>query len=331
MNLRSRSAAFTLLELLVVLAILAIVTALAVRSLDGVQDQHRYEANRTGFDQLKAAIVGSDDDRGSDGTRTVSGFVADLGRLPRTVTQSIDDEPMLTLAELLERGPIPEFAIRRATGIEIADSADEDPQVLVATGWRGPYLRLPLGAKTLLDGWGNPYVSPVSETVTVARLLNVAGDPLTSEGQAIEKIRHLGANGTLGGTSYDEDEVLELSGSFTATLTGRIEVLSPNSDDPEDTLVSEDSTQSVTIRVYGPNPANAAQIAVIARTTVQFDTNPLPWVIPAAPAGATVGPRTVRAYLHATGGSIQPNGRRSAVKKVTVRSGTNVVDFKIDR
>lgn len=330
--MRHRNAGFTLLELLVVLAILAIVTGLAVRSLDGVQDQHRYDTNRTGVDQLRAAIVGSDDDRASDGARTVSGFVADLGRLPRTVAQMIDDESMLTLAELFERREIPEFAVRQATGTEIADPSDEDPEVFIAGGWRGPYVRLPLGAKTLLDGWGNPYVSPVSGNVPVPRLLNAHSNPLTSEGQAIERIQHLGANGSAGGDSYDQDEVFDLSGSATAKLTGRISVISDDPNDPEDTLVPADSSQSVTIRVFGPNPANAAQTAVIARTIIRFDTNPLPWEIPASPAGSTVGPRMVRAYLHVTGVNVASSAlRRSAVKAITVRSGVNVVDFKVDR
>lgn len=334
MNPRSRSAAFTLLELLVVLAILAIVTALAVRSLDGVQDQHRYEGNQIGFEQLNAAIVGSEDDRAPDGTRTVSGFVADLGRLPRTVTRTINTSPLLTLEELWDRGSIPPFAVRRATGIEITTPADEDAQIVLAVGWRGPYLRPALRAETLLDGWGNPYVSPVSGSEPAPRLLDASGSPLTTPGQSIGQIQHLGANGIPGGDLYDQDDVLDLAGDFQATLRGSIRVISEDPDDPEDTLeaIPPPGTKSVTVRVFGPNPENAAQLAVIARTTVEFASNPITWAIPASPAGATVGPRMVRAYLHASGDDVAGSAtRRSAVKSVTVRPGENVVDFKIDR
>src|SRR5688572_22825214 len=89
-------AGFTLLELVVVLAILAITTGLAVRALDRVEDQRRFESAQRGFEELSEAVLGSPDDRNVDGTRTISGFVADMGRLPRTT----DEGGALTLQEL---------------------------------------------------------------------------------------------------------------------------------------------------------------------------------------------------------------------------------------
>ena len=68
MNPRNRSAAFTLLELVVVLAILSLVTVLAMRSIGGVEDQRHFEANQQGMDQLQFAVLGSPEDRGADGS-----------------------------------------------------------------------------------------------------------------------------------------------------------------------------------------------------------------------------------------------------------------------
>ncbi|MES2571601.1 MAG: prepilin-type N-terminal cleavage/methylation domain-containing protein, partial [Verrucomicrobiota bacterium] len=156
MNPRSRNA-FSLLELLVVLAILAIVTALAVRSLDGVESQRRYESAQRGLQELSDAVLGSPDDRNADGSRTVGGFVADMGRLPMT-----SGAMELELRELWENpNPGAAFDVRAAILENGVADADKDPQVLVPGGWRGPYLRLPLGASTLLDAWGNPITSPI--------------------------------------------------------------------------------------------------------------------------------------------------------------------------
>src|SRR4051812_47329304 len=74
--------AFTLVELLVVLFILVILSAIAVQSLEGVQDQTRYEATQRGIQNIQDAIVGPASQRQPDGTLMVSGFVADIGRLP---------------------------------------------------------------------------------------------------------------------------------------------------------------------------------------------------------------------------------------------------------
>src|SRR5262245_36481323 len=54
-----RHAGFTLLELVVVLTILAVVTTLAMRSIDGLQDEARYDASQRLLQDIEFAVLGS--------------------------------------------------------------------------------------------------------------------------------------------------------------------------------------------------------------------------------------------------------------------------------
>ena len=315
--------AFTLLELVVVLAILAVVTTLAIRSLDHLEDQSRYEATTRGQEELSAAVFGSPDDRAADGTRTVSGFVADMGRLP--ITTGAND---LAISELWVNPGVP-CDVRPAIIANGVPHASEDPQVLVAGGWRGPYLRLPIGATTWLDGWGNPMTSPATasppdpDSTGYARLRDAANNPIITAGQEIRIISHLGANGRLDAsdTGYDRDGGLSFTDEmFKTSLTGQIEVLegeSPATADPADT---------VTIRVFSPNLSDPAKISVVS-ILIPFNANPVTWTIP----GATIGPRVVRAYFDDANASGTTAYRKSSVKHVTLRPGVNFVDLTIDR
>ena len=78
----------TLIELVVVLAILAVLAGVAVRSLEPIADQSRYEATLKTLESVKNAIV--EDRIQSNGTRHVSGFVSDVGRLPESTWMLID-------------------------------------------------------------------------------------------------------------------------------------------------------------------------------------------------------------------------------------------------
>ncbi len=323
----SNKGGFTLLELVVVLAILAVVTTLAMRSLDHVLDGKREETNRLAIEELRDAVLGSPDDHAADGTRTISGFVADMGRLPLAVEINGD----LTLAELW-MDPGVRFDIRPAIPDHGVPAGFADPQVLVAGGWRGPYLHLPMGSSQWMDGWGNPMITrlnngglnPVGEGY--ARLRNIADEPLNSAGQEIRLVRHLGADGILDGTEtgYNQDGfVMFGDSSVLSSVTAQVEVMDETDEDqPEDI----DPGYLVTLCVFHPDPADASKIKVRTET-VPFSSNPV--VLPVI-GDVPQGPRAVRGYLHPVADAAN-SFRRSAVRNLVLRPGPNFVELRIDR
>lgn len=136
MNTQTRTlrGGFTLLELLVVLVILTILTVVAVHTVDGLQDQTRFEATQRGLREVEEAVLGPANVRQPDGSLLITGFVADMGRLP-----SNPSELWLKPDDALV------FKKRTVGTVELF------------AGWRGPYLKMPVGG-TLLDGWGKPFV-----------------------------------------------------------------------------------------------------------------------------------------------------------------------------
>jgi hypothetical protein len=73
----------------------------------------------------------------------VPGFLSDLGRLPMVISDGD--------RELLELWQIP-------AGVA-PSHLEQDPvdsEVLLAVGWRGPYLQLPVGSSRVSDGFGSP-------------------------------------------------------------------------------------------------------------------------------------------------------------------------------
>jgi hypothetical protein len=308
-----------LLELLVVLSILAIVTALAVRSLDGIEDQRRHEATMKGLEALRDAVLGDPGERADDGSRMLSGFVADLGRLPRTTLSESGRE--VDLGELW-RPSGARFAVRPATEDHGVPPEHADPDVLVPGGWRGPYVRLPLGARALLDGWGFPIASPHdgSPSDADARLRDAADQAIVEPGKEVRIVRVLGADGRRdeGGvqSGYDGDEeIVFAEGDFRAVLEGYVDV------DPQL------EPKEITVRLYGPTTEGAGPIGV-AHVTEGLDAGEkqISFSLP-----ATAGPRMVRAYLHAVGVQAASDAeKRSRVRQVVLRAGENLIQIDLD-
>lgn len=312
---------FTLLELVVVLAILAVVATLATREIGYIQDQGRFETTQRGFEEIKAAILGQPGARSADGAMEVIGFVADMGRLPRAAFLSTTNE--LTLSELwINPNPGISFDLRPAT---------DDPDVRVPGGWRGPYIRLPLGAATLRDGWGNAYVSPVPPVIpepndiSYARLRDATDNPLTAAGQDVRIVRHLGANSWRDtfDVGYDRDmEIKFRDEDFRAGLKGYVDIKTRYGSDP----VGSNGVETVTVRVFGPDPENATLIKEW-NTSVTLISSQVFWEIPISPQGLTIGSRAVRAYL-----SVGSNVCwKSMVKIVTLGAGINPMNLEINR
>lgn len=121
--------AFTLIELVVALAILAIAAHLASIGLERAAAQRRSAEAARRLSQLRDAVWSI----GADGRQR--GFLCDVGRLPRS------------LSELWTRpADVREFAVTNTGG-----------GAWVPTGWRGPYIRLEAGKRAFYDPWGNDF------------------------------------------------------------------------------------------------------------------------------------------------------------------------------
>ena len=153
--------AFTLIELVVVLVVIGVVTHLAVVEFAHVVDGKREAAADAQLENVRDAVF-----RMTPGGEC-EGFLADMGRLPRPVELDANGAIAAwaptngTLAELWLKPPAAKaYALRQATTNNLCVAEEEmaslkDENIWVATGWRGPYLRLPLAKSRLFDPWGN--------------------------------------------------------------------------------------------------------------------------------------------------------------------------------
>ena len=298
-------AGLTLLELLAVLVILAIATTVAVTATDGLIEQSRYEATQETLRSVHAAVVGDAHVRQPDGSLMITGFVADLGRLPRAVLEDLDGDGVaeLALSELWRRpAGVEAFGVKQATDVYVEPPTLADPAVYVACGWRGPYVRLPIGATDLRDGWGEP-----------PELLDVEDDPIVAAGDLIAQVR------SVGGLGYGGD----LRAVFRRAATGEdyVGALVTGEVRRWDAATGsyrypKQSDGDVRIVLFGPNPANgriAARAVTIPATALSDDGSaPVTYTF----ADLTIGPRVLRAYQ---------GGRASEILRIVVVGGGQTV------
>lgn len=144
------SRGFTLIEMSVVLLVIAIVTHLALRQLGGIRDEKLRKAADRQLEEIRTSVFGLD--REGD----PAGFLADTGRLPLATNG--------TLAELWQKpAGLRDYAALPATKANLVKGVPADlaqDNIVVGTGWRGPYLRLPVGKTRLFDPWGNAMENP---------------------------------------------------------------------------------------------------------------------------------------------------------------------------
>lgn len=168
---------FTLIELLLVLTLFAIASTIAMNTMMGVIEASYVDVTVQNLKAIEQAVLGRSD------SLEPEGYVAEMG-LPPTQLEHLWKNP-----DVLER-PFGKKIAPDGSGVELY------------CGWRGPYLKLPIGHNQLLDGWGNAF-----------DLLDQEGVPL-SRGAPIEIIRSLGADRQAGGAEgFDHD----IAVAFTAT------------------------------------------------------------------------------------------------------------------
>ena len=169
------SKGFTFAEILIVVAIMGIVTSVALKNMGKSDDRASYEESLSELQELSKAIIGDENAR-SNGERTSFGFIGDIGGLPTTLDQLVSRGLLLSASKL-------------------------DTSKLLAYGWMGPYLESPFSSGSSdfkTDGWGNAYIYSISQHA------HSPGDTV------VAKISSLGADGVVGGMGYDSDIFIEI-------------------------------------------------------------------------------------------------------------------------
>jgi len=187
-NLCLSKKAFSLVEMLVVLSILAIIATTVGGVYINIQKQKAYEITLQVMEEVKKAILGSyyPKIRGVN----ISGYVADMGNLPELYDENgkkdPNGQPKALWTNDLDNDGKPDFPLWKYY---------EDKRIWA--GWNGPYIGRP-GCKhdkfcSIIDGWG--------------RLLRFIKGP--NEDHHLKdgdmKIISYGADGRPGGSGLDED------------------------------------------------------------------------------------------------------------------------------
>jgi prepilin-type N-terminal cleavage/methylation domain-containing protein len=284
----NRRRGLTLVELLVVLLILSILTVVAVQSTDTLLEQGRFDSTQRTLQGIEEAIIGASNQREPDGTFLVTGFVADVGRLP----QPVGTDALTQLQELWTNP-------NNLKGFDF-HAAPFDAQVMVPGGWRGPYLRLPTASSQLRDGWGNPFT------------LQFVGAPATAISAA-----SLGADHTAGGTGYNLDTAIAITPDrYLAGVVGNVKWLNSSLMPPQ--LVNPDPANgTVVVKIYGPNPADPTGVGMLSPTPVTGMDGSVTF----QQAGVPIGPRVVRAYQMTNPADPMTITKRSQILRVMLRPG----------
>ncbi len=342
--------AFTLLELLVVIAILAMTATVAFRATSNLADQARLEKTQQTVEQVRQAIIGKSGGIQSDGTPLVSGFVADIGRLPLPVLATIGTNDYSTLNELTAQSPYAyPYGLYQAVSPNITNDANVDATVFVPCGWRGPYIKLASGLPSIYDGWGKVIANPNPLLAYTPNLYTFLGGgaqntnyptgyaPVQSTTDPIAGIVVEGPTyreNPLANT-FDRDRVQLLidANEITSQLQITSSVVSIANYENSVNLAAN-TTATITIRVYGPNPNAIAGLALplLAYSTNQVFSAPATGTL--AIPGFTVtfpslppGPKIVRATYVRSGSTGITNSTAPAA--FTLVAGFNAFSIKV--
>jgi len=292
---------FSLIELMVALAILAAVTTIALRSVTKLQDQARYTNTTSTLNNVQSAIIGPANQHWPDGSPQVTGFVADIGRLPNYLISTTPADPLGLngdpLTELLQKpSSVPAFHYL---------SANTDASVVIGTGWQGPYLRLGAGPAFIRDGWGNSFLA-----------YDNSGNPATT-GNPIYQLASDGSNAAPYNTPVSVPSPTIVSGGgfvSTATLSGRITMNvatdlagsnTGNQSGPLPNATYAGIPVSIWVCYYGPdttaspNPVGDVplQVTDIVNWRYVLTSNSSVSTAADGSGNVTIGPRVIKAYV----------------------------------
>lgn len=237
-----KRSALTLLELVVVLAILATLTLVAVVSTEGVVEQGRFDVTQRTLQNIDDAVLGP------EGKPEAVSFVSDMGSRPKL----LEANPETQLRELWMNPP--DFPLRPYS--PIAPASNQDPEIKLNSGWRGPYLRLPLGRMSLVDGWTRPFSLQVDGGGYLLQATNMFADLPEPYNQPLALAR-----------THATESVGEVRGTLTIAV--------PSSSPP--------SNATVQLKLFVPN----------GRDLTTGVSEPLPTQYPEFNATTTVGANTL--------------------------------------
>ncbi len=131
----SENAGFTLLEILMAVALLSVISVVSIDVISDTLNENRFQDTVSKLQQIANAMVG-DASLKENGARTSFGFLGDIGALP-TAGQGI--------AALVTNPGLPAWAVNAG--------------VRFGLGWNGPYLQSGnSGTDYTKDAWGNALV-----------------------------------------------------------------------------------------------------------------------------------------------------------------------------
>lgn len=141
-NVVRKQHGFTLLELVVVVAVLGLIASMATEFVTLETNQTRFNTTKDRLHQIRYAIVG-DDSRSLNGQPTLSGYVTHTGQLPTELRQ-------LFMQNYCED---PVYFTE-------PDCSGNGSSWETQGNWQGPYLQ-PTAMETITDGEGNTLQIPV--------------------------------------------------------------------------------------------------------------------------------------------------------------------------
>lgn len=176
------SRGLTFMEVIVMIAIIAIIMATGMKANQNVQLREKFEETLIEMQMIKRSIVGYSELK-SDGIRNDFGYVGDMGRLPTALTEIMS--------------------------IGVQSAVTYNSSLHISSGWAGPYLQETFTNYTsdpLTDEFNNAYEWDLTE-------LPNSGDTISA------RIISRGADKSVGGSGIDQDITLEI---FKKEWTGSI-------------------------------------------------------------------------------------------------------------
>jgi prepilin-type N-terminal cleavage/methylation domain-containing protein len=164
---RYASAGFSLIEVLVVLALMGLLASVIVFAVNDFDEPQRYVETMEIMADIKEALLGKPE-RYCNGWKQFSGYVADMGVLPALLDNADREVDIGGQPKALWTRDLNNDGDTQDPGIDIVDDFlwKYYPDAKIWAGWRGPYVESPRGA-VLKDGWGNALMFIRGEVATV--------------------------------------------------------------------------------------------------------------------------------------------------------------------